>query len=86
MDGIGQLHSSRALPPSPVEYNGGLVPKPERKRWRRENLFPLPGIKPRLLGHPARSLDTVYTTDHEMISASGDGGGALGAGMLDYHW
>jgi hypothetical protein len=41
-------------------------------------LFPLPGIKPRLLGHPARSLDIVYTTDHEMISASGDGGGALG--------
>ena len=61
-------------PPPPVEYEAGFAAKPERKRWTRENLFPLPGIKPRLLGQPARILATVYTTDHEMISASGDGG------------
>jgi hypothetical protein len=53
------LNDSFTPPPPQFEYEAGLAPKPEHKRWRRENLFPLPGIKPRLLGHPARSLDTI---------------------------
>jgi hypothetical protein len=41
----------------PIVYEAGLTPQPVMPLWRREkNIFPILGIKLRLLGRPSHSI------------------------------
>jgi hypothetical protein len=36
--------------------------------WRREKLFPLPGIETQILGRPARSMVIILTTPFQLLN------------------
>jgi hypothetical protein len=40
-----------------IEYDAGWVTEPVWTLWKRESFLPLPGIKQRFFGRPARTLD-----------------------------
>lgn len=57
----GQLHDLATLLPRedtlvPFECEAGRGPQPAWTLWRKEDLLPLSGIEPRLLGRPAPTL------------------------------
>lgn len=66
MDVSGQLDTPATLtqedsPSIPIVREAGWAPASVWTSLRRENRFPLPGIEPRLIGHPFCSLVTILT-------------------------
>jgi hypothetical protein len=55
----GQLHVLATLHPFPIEWRFGGRNNRDGRLGEKEKPLPLPGIEPRFLGRPARSLITL---------------------------
>jgi hypothetical protein len=75
------------IPPLPIVQEAGWPPQPVWTLWRRQNHFPLPGIKPRDFSRSLYRLSYPGSLLHEVsifIFSDADGSWYYGVYVLDY--